>query len=100
MRKLMLAAALSFCLVGCSWAERRRISMEDNAMSVKFVSLMDKGQTTRDQEQKFIRAAKDNFFQLDRSIRGTSAAEATRQKAEKDAAGADKPLDLTPSGGK
>lgn len=79
MAVFVLSAILA--LQGCSVGERRRVSRESNALATGFVDQMDKGQTTRDQEQRFIRAMNKVLLELDRSIRGTKKAEETREDA-------------------
>jgi len=73
--------AFSLILSGCN-GERRRVSRETSAMTVKFSKLVKDGKTTREQEQRFIHAMKDVTFELDRSIRGTKKAEQTKRSAE------------------
>lgn len=82
-RFLRFAVVFSFvaCLAGCQYTDRRKASMEMNAMSVRFEKLVEQGKTTRDQEQKYIKAVSDMSLQLDRSVRGTTKANATRQNA-------------------
>ena len=81
-RNVLIVGILIMGLGGCTWAERKRVSQEANGLSAAFVSQMDKKQTTREQEQAFIRAADRNFYELDRSIRGTAAADQTRKSAQ------------------
>jgi hypothetical protein len=49
---------------------------------------MDKGETTSEQDRRFIRAMSKVAFELDRNIRGTKKAESTRKEAEALATGA------------
>ena len=81
-RNVLIVGVLMLGFVGCTWAERKRVSQEANGLSAAFVSQMDKKQTTREQEQAFIKAADRNFYELDRSIRGTAAADQTRKSAQ------------------
>ena len=96
MNKILLVGVLIFSLAGCSWVERRRVSQEANGLSAAFVVQMDKKMTTREQEQAFIKAANRNFYELDRSIRGTTAADQTRKNASAGALGANDPIKLDP----
>lgn len=83
-------------LCGCPKAERDRTSSEANKMVHSYRKLMDSGKTTTDQDKRFIRAADDQVYQLDRSIRGTKKADASRAQAEAISNGIDPnaPLDL------
>lgn len=88
MRRLAAAATLvlALALAGCN-GERRRVSREANALTAAFTVKMDKGETNRDQEQRFIRAMSKVSYELDRSIRGSKKAKKTRDAANKLAAG-------------
>lgn len=81
-KKMSFVALLSLllCLSGCN-SERSRVSMETNALTVRFQKLMEAGKTTREQEQAYIKRVSDVTLQLDRSIRGTDKANQTRQAA-------------------
>ncbi len=83
-------------LSGCPKAERDRTSSEANKMVHSYRKLMDEGKTTPDQDKRFIRAVDDQVYQLDRAIRGTKKADASRAQAEAIANGIDPnaPLDL------
>jgi hypothetical protein len=80
--------ALSFVLVivivasttGC--AERRRASEEFNKLSRAFEAKMEKGETTREQEQSYVRATSRLAYEFDRSIRGNKKADRARKEAE------------------
>lgn len=66
---------------GCG--EKRRVSREANSLSAAYVVHMEKGNTTREQDQRFIKAISQVAYELDRNIRGDKKAKATRQAAQK-----------------
>lgn len=75
MRKAIICLAL--CAVsGC--AETKKIAEQTDAMTAVYESKMAAGQTTPAQDQQFIHAVSKDVYQLDRAVRGTSAADATR----------------------
>ena len=85
--KLSLAmAVVLLCLAGCG--ERTRVSRENNSLTAAYVAKMDKGETTPDQDKRFIRAVSKAAFELDRNIRGPKKAQATRSEAQALATGA------------
>lgn len=100
MRKAILSFSLVMVLVltsGCSSGERRRVSRETNSLTAAYVIKMDKGETTADQDKRFIKAMSTTAYQIDRSIRGEKKAKQTRLEAERLASiGADPaaPVDL------
>lgn len=54
---MVLMAALAFSIAGCGISDTaKRIAVTNEAAAIRFVELLDKGETTRDQEQKYIRA--------------------------------------------
>jgi hypothetical protein len=55
--------------------------MKANATTRAFVEKMAKGETTREQEQAFIRVVADITFEIDRNLRGTEKAERTKATA-------------------
>jgi hypothetical protein len=77
----LFACLMVFSLASCQYTERRKASMQLNALSAKFENMVEKGQTTRVQEQAYIKAVNDLSLQLDRSVRGTTTANLTRQNA-------------------
>lgn len=83
--------ALVFML-GCS-GERRRVSMETNSLTAAYESKMDKGETTPEQDKRFIRSISKVAYELDRNIRGKKKADDTRNQARK-LAGIGDSLDL------
>lgn len=83
MRKfLSLVVVLAVVLAGCN-EERKRVSRETHTMSAIFVREMEAGRTTREQEQAYIRSVRSVLLQLDRSIRGTKAADSTEAEAKR-----------------
>lgn len=76
---LMLFVPLAFS--GCNKQEMEKASREANATTYGFMRLMQKGQTTRAQEQAFITAMAALSLQVDREIRGTDKANQTRTDA-------------------
>ena len=94
--RLALAILLVTGLCGCPKAERDRTSSEANKMVHQYRVLMERGETTPDQDKRFIKAVDDQVYQLDRSIRGTKRADSSRAQAEAIANGInpDTPLDL------
>jgi hypothetical protein len=84
MRKIAVILVFVSCigLSGCQWSERRKSSMEFNVLSSAFSQKTESGQTTREQEQAYIKAVASLALQLDRSIRGTKSAQKTREQAE------------------
>ena len=85
-RIFIVLASMSF-LVGCG-GERTRVSRENNALTAAYVVKMDKGETTPDQDRRFIHAMSKVSLELDRNIRGPKKAESTRKEAEALATGA------------
>ena len=81
MKKALAPAILVVVFLCAGCGASRQVSMEANASTAKFVKLIDDGKTTRDQEQRFIKAMSGVNFELDRAIRGTNKAEATRRSA-------------------
>lgn len=81
-RKMMVGVCV-LMLVFSAGCDRRRVSREANQISAAYEVKMDKGQTTREQDQRFIRAMGKVSLELDSSIRGTKKAEATRAAAIK-----------------
>lgn len=75
------ALAIVFTLPGCTESEAKTVSRETNQLTAKFIELMNEGKTTRDQEQKFIQAMGNVTFQLDRAIRGDTAATTSQKNA-------------------
>jgi hypothetical protein len=75
----LMSLSMIFCLTSCQYTERRKASMQLNVLSSRFENMVEKGQTTRVQEQAYIKAVSDLSLQLDRSVRGTNAANQTRQ---------------------
>lgn len=78
MKRAFIVLVVVLCS-GCGVS--RQVSMEANASTAKFAKLIDNGKTTRDQEQRFIKAMSGVNFELDRAIRGTTKATATRNTA-------------------
>lgn len=83
MKNVFLPIALAVMLLcsGCN-EEGKRVSRETAQMTVKFNELVKGGKTTREQEKAFIDAMASVCFELDRSIRGTKAAERTKRNTE------------------
>ena len=79
---------IAFVFSGCS-GERRRVSRETNALTRAYEIKMDKGETTSEQDKRFIRAMSKVALELDRNIRGTKKANETRKEAEALATGAE-----------
>lgn len=76
----VIVICLAFVCTSCD-DRAKNASMKANAASRVFVEKMNKGQTTREQEQEFIRIVGDLTFELDRALRGTEKAEATKKNA-------------------
>ena len=83
---LIVTCLLVFSLTGCNSAETKKISQETADMAIKFNELVKAGKTTRAQEQAYIASVANVVFQLDRAIRGTTAAQATQKQAQLEAA--------------
>lgn len=81
-RTAMLCLLLALFLAGCN-GERRRVSREANSLTAAYAVKMENGQTTADQDRRFIRAMSKVCLELDRSIRGDKKANQTRKAAEK-----------------
>lgn len=81
--KTMTSVVLVLVLActGCK-QEAKRVSRETSAMAIKFNELVKAGKTTREQEQAYIDAVAQVTFELDRAIRGTTAAERTQRNAK------------------
>ena len=98
MRKLSIAAlALVLFCAGCTKEEAKQVSRETSAMAIKYNELCKAGKTTPEQDKKYIEAVASVAFELDRAIRGTSAAEVTKKAASIEAAtgiNVGQPLDL------
>jgi uncharacterized lipoprotein NlpE involved in copper resistance len=97
MRNFILVSSLViFCFCGCTNTETKRVTREQNGMTHVFVSKMDKGETTREQEQKFIKAQDKVAYEVDRAVRGIKKAQKTRLEAEAISQGIDinAPLNL------
>ena len=75
MRTAILTLVVALTIAGC---DRRDSAEKANGETNRFNAFVKAGQTTRQQEQAFISAIADDCYQLDRSIRGTSKAEATK----------------------
>lgn len=73
----ILAIAIVISLPGCD-EETERVTRESNGLVVGFIQKMEKGETTREQEQRFIKACGKVLFEVDRAVRGTKKAEQTR----------------------
>ena len=71
-----LVVVLSFS--GC---KRNDATRNQNGFTNGFAKQMDDGKTTRDQEQKFIRASANLSYEVDRSVRGKKKADATKAAA-------------------
>jgi len=65
-------------LSGC---EKKDAARNANGYSNAFKAKMESGQTTREQEQQFIRACAGLCYELDRSVRGTKKADETKAAA-------------------
>lgn len=81
-RKLVLPLLLVAMLSGCSSGERRRVSRETNSLTTAYVTRMDKGQTTPDQDKRFIKAIATVALELDKNIRGEKKALQTMREAQ------------------
>lgn len=68
-------------IAGCNKAETEKISAETAEMAIRFDQLVKSGKTTREQEQAYIAAVGKVAYQLDRAIRGTTAADTTQRQA-------------------
>lgn len=79
MRKYALAVVLISLVAFTGCGERRRVSSETHAMSNVYTVKMKKGETTREQDQKYIEAMNDVVYELDRSIRGKKKADETKR---------------------
>lgn len=98
MRKILGMASVIVILTCCGCNEEtKRVTRESSSMAEKFSALVKGGKTTREQEQAYIHAVANVLYQVDRNVRGTKAADATKAIAEAEAKnGVDlsKPLDL------
>lgn len=93
---IALVVVIFVGLCGCPKEERDRTSSEANKMVHAYRKLMEAGKTTPEQDKRFIMAVDDQVYQLDRAIRGTKKADASRAQAEAISNGIDPnaPLDL------
>ena len=81
MKKLFFVLCLiPVLLTGCG--KKDEVSMEANAICVTYVTQMKAGKTTPEQDRQFIESVSKVTYELDRAIRGTKKAEATRLRAE------------------
>jgi len=82
MRKFVAVPVVVIMLMLCSCKEEaKKVSREGNALTAKFVQLMDTGKTTREQEQEFIRACSRVVYEVDAALRSREKADATRGMA-------------------
>lgn len=65
-------------LAGC---ESKDAARNANGYSNAFKAKMESGQTTREQEQQFIKSCAELCYELDRAVRGTKKADATKAAA-------------------
>ena len=81
MKRLLVTSILAITIIislpGCD-EETKRVTRESNGLVVGFIQKMEKGETTREQEQRFIKACGKVLFEVDRAVRGTKKAEQTR----------------------
>ena len=90
MRITLAIILISFALVCTSCKEKAKsATMKANSVTRVFIEKMKKGETTREQEQAFIQVIGELTFELDRNLRGTEKATATRKAAEAIAKGID-----------
>lgn len=75
------ACILILFLVGCESGTKREASRETNSLSAAYETKMKKGQTTPEQDKRFIQAMSRQVHEMDRAIRGTKKADETRRKA-------------------
>lgn len=73
---------MAVILTSCN-GQVRRVTREANSLTAAYVTNMDKGLTTRDQDQRFIRAMSSVVYEVDRNIRGNKKASETRKASEK-----------------
>jgi len=82
---------------GCSSQQTKRVSMESAALSEKYAQLSKDGKTTPQQDKAYIQAIAKVNYELDRAIRGTKKADATKKAVTIEAqtgVSADQPLNL------
>jgi hypothetical protein len=79
MKYCLLAASVLVFVTGCG--AERKATREFNTLSELYRSKMDAGKTKPEQDKEYIRAIARLGFELDRAVRGTKAAEKTRQDA-------------------
>jgi len=77
---VVVPCVLILALSSCN-QKSKDVSMKANATTRAFVEKMVKGETTREQEQAFIRVVADITFEIDRNLRGTEKAERTKATA-------------------
>lgn len=84
-------------LGGCPKGERDRVSRESNQLVHLYRVKMERGETTPEQDKKFIAKIDDQILQIDRAIRGKEKADKSRAEAEAISNGIDPnaPLDLS-----
>jgi hypothetical protein len=76
---VVVMVAMAICFSGC---EKRRVSEEFNKLSRAFEAKMDKGETTREQEQAYIKAVSRLGYEVDRSIRGKKKSDQARAEVD------------------
>jgi hypothetical protein len=98
---VVVALALSLGMTGCNSQETKRVTREAHVLTAAFIDKMKKGETTREQEQQFIEAVGKVAYEVDRAVRGTKAADQTKNDINLITKGIDlsKPLQLDPKSG-
>lgn len=84
MKRLMpfvLVAVVVLACAGCVTQQTKRVSRESAQMTEKYAQLSKDGKTTPAQDKAYIQAVAKVTYELDRSIRGTKQADATKQAA-------------------
>lgn len=84
----LVVVCLALCCTSCD-EKAKNVSMKANATTRVFVEKMKNGQTTREEEQKFVELTAELVFEVDRALRGTEKAEETKKKAAAIASGLD-----------
>jgi|SRR3989304_1544027 len=82
---------------GCVSQRTKQVSRETAQMAQKYAQLSKDGKTSPEQDKAYIQAVAKVSYELDRSIRGTKQADATRQTATVEAqtgVSLDQPLKL------
>lgn len=97
----VVVCVFSFGMTGCDSQETKRVTREAHVLTAAFIGKMKKGETTREQEQQFIEAIGKVAYEVDRAVRGTKAADQTKNDIDLMTKGIDlsKPLQLDSKSG-